>query len=94
MSSTVEATPSPGRRVGVILGLVAYLASGFLYLTSGLVVPGFALVVLWLVWLGGMWWVARMVAVWSWWVLAAGPAALTFWLLYLWFGERVFGWTA
>lgn len=76
------------------MGLVAYLASGFLYLTSGLVVPGLALVLLWLVWLVGMWWVARMVAVWSWWVLASGPAALAFWLLYLWFGETVLGWTA
>lgn len=94
MSSTVEAPPSPGRRIGVILGLVAYLAVGFLYLTSGLVVPGVALIVLWLVWLGGMWWVARTVAGWSWRVLAAAPAALAFWWLYLWVGETVFGWTA
>ncbi len=80
--------------MGVILGLVAFLATGFLYLTSGLVVPGVGLLVLWLAWLAGMWWVARKVADWSWWVLAAAPAALAFWWLHLWFGEAVFGWTA
>lgn len=82
-----------GRRVGVVLGLVAFLATGFLYLTSGLVVPGGGLIVLWLVWLAGMWGVARMVTGWSLWVLAAAPAALAFWGAYLWFGETVFGWT-
>lgn len=94
MSVSVDAAPTPAKRVGVILGLVVYLATGFLYLTSGLVVPGLALILLWLVWLAGMWWVARRVAGWSWWVLAAAPAALAFWWIYLWFGEAVFGWTA
>lgn len=94
MSSATRASPTPIRKLGVILGLVAYLAVGFLYLTSGLVVPGMALVLLWVVWLVGMWGVARLVARWSGWVWLAAPAALAFWWLYLLVGENLFGWTA
>lgn len=93
MSSTVETSPTPLQRVAVIVGLLAYLASGFLYLTSGLVVPGGALVVLWLVWLTGMWFVAKLLARWSWWVLLSAPAAVLFWVVYLSLGETLFGWT-
>lgn len=78
----------------MILGLIAYLGVGFLYLTSGLVVPGVALLVLWAVWLVGVWGVARLVMRWSWWVWAAAPVAFAFWALYLAVGEDLFGWTA
>lgn len=94
MPVSVDAPPTLLRRVVVIAGLLAYLATGFLYLTSGLVVPGWGLIVLWAVWLAAMWLVARLVARWSWWVLAAAPAALVFWWLYLLVGESLFGWTA
>lgn len=75
------------------IGLVAYLATGFIYFTSGLVVPGVALIVLWLIWLAGMWFVAKLVARWSWWALASAPTAVLFWLAYLSLGEALFGWT-
>lgn len=94
MSSSVDTSPTLSRRVAVVLGLAAYLATGFLYLTSGLVVPGGALVVLWVVWLVGVWAVARLMVGWSWWVLAAAPAAVAFWWAYLLAGEGLLGWTA
>lgn len=93
MPQTADAAPTTFQRVGVILGVVVYVATGFLYLTSGLVVPGWPLVVLWLIWLVGMWYVARLVARWSWWTLATGPAAVLFWVTYLSAGEAWFGWT-
>lgn len=82
------------RKTAVILGVVLFVATGFFYLTSGLVVPLPGLAVLWAVWLRGAWAVARLVARWSWWVLAAAPAAALFWVAFLWFGETVFGWRA
>lgn len=92
MTSTVDTTPTVAQRVLVIVGLLIYLATGFIYLTSGLVVPGLALFLLWFVWLVGIGVVARMVARWSLWVLAAGPVAMVFWWLYLMVGEALFGW--
>lgn len=76
------------------MGLVAYLATGFVYLTSGLVVPGAGLAVLWVAYLAGLWLVTRLVVAWSWWVLASAPAAVAFWWLYLLVGENLLGWTA
>ena len=85
---------TPGRRVAVIVGLLAFLASGFIYVTSGLVVPHPWLVLLWVIWLIGMAVVARLTARWSWWVLAAAPAAMAFWFIYLMAGEAFLGWRA
>jgi hypothetical protein len=94
--SSTAAVPGPSlaRRVLVGLGLLGYLATGLVYLAAGLVVPGpwyFLLVALWLV---GLWFVAVHTARWSWWVVAAGPAALFFWWAYVSLGEWLLGWTA
>jgi len=78
----------------VVVGLLAYFAVGFIYFTSGLVVPLPWLAVLWAVWIVGMWQVARLLRTWSWWVLAAAPLAAAFWFLYLAVGEALLGWTA
>ena len=65
-----DAGPGGLQKAVVVVGLVAYLATGFVYLTSGLVVPMPWLAVLWVVWLVGLWLVARLFQAWSWWVLA------------------------
>ena len=88
-----DAGPGGLQKAVVVVGLVAYLATGFVYLTSGLVVPMPWLAVLWVVWLVGLWLVARLFRAWSWWVLAAAPLAAAFWFLYLTAGERLLGWT-
>ena len=78
-----------------VVGLVAYLIVGaFPYLTSGLMVPGPWLFIVWAVWLIG--------AVLAWrtfqrspvWVLAFAPAAVAFWFVYVSLGEQLLGWTA
>lgn len=94
MTSVPDSVVTPARRVAVIAGLLAFLASGFIYLTSGLVVPHPWLAILWVVWLLGMAGVARLTARWSWWVLATAPAAMAFWFLYLMVGEAALGWRA
>ncbi len=81
-------------RAGVVFGLLAYLASGWLYLGAGLVVPGAVAPLLWAVWLAGMWAVGRLVRHRSLWTLAAGPAAVLFWIGFVSLGEWLFGWTA
>jgi hypothetical protein len=82
------------RRVLVALGLLGYVATGFVYVAAGLVVPGPWLVVLIVIWLVGLWFVAVHTARRSWWVVASGPLALAFWWGYVTLGELLFGWTA
>ena len=83
------------RRVGRWLGIGLYLAVGFFYLASGLVVPVFP----WLIILNLLW-VTGLIVVWRasaerWWIaLVSGPIAWLFWILYVSVGERLFGWTA
>ncbi len=84
--------PGWPQRVAVIVGLLLFVATGFLYLTSGLVVPMPWLGILWAIWLVGMWASARLTARWSWWIFAAAPAALLFWFAYVSLGEVLFGW--
>lgn len=89
-----EGRPSAGRRALVILGLLGYIATGFLYLISGLVIPIGFLILLLAFWLVGLWITATYVARWSWWVLASGPLALVFWWGYVTLGDVFLGWTA
>ena len=83
------------RRVGRWLGIGLYLAVGFLYLASGLLVPFFP----WLMILNTFW-VAGLVLAWRasaerWWIaLVSGPIAWGFWVLYVSAGESLLGWTA
>lgn len=86
--------PSAGRRTLVMLGLLGYIATGFVYLISGLVVPIGFLILLLAFWLVGLWITATYVARWSWWVLASGPLALSFWWAYVTLGGAFLGWTA
>ena len=83
-----------GRTVVAVLGLLLMLPVGYFYLTSGLVVPGPWLFVLWAMFL-----VLLVVAVLlarrrSWWVPAVPAAAFALWLLVLSLGGQLLGWQA
>lgn len=85
----------PIRRLGRYAGIGLYLAVGFFYLASGLVVPVFP----WLILLNLIW-VVGLIVTWRasaerWWVaLVSGPLAALFWLLYVTAGDTLLGWTA
>lgn len=81
-------------RAAVVIGLLGYLASGWLYLGAGLVVPVGAVPFLWAIWLAGVWVVGRLVRQRSPWTLATGPAAVLVWAGFVSLGEWLFGWTA
>lgn len=81
-------------RISGTVGVVLYLIAGFIYLVSGLAVPIPWLIVLWLVWLGGL---VILVRVWRRrrvWTPAVAVAALAFWAIYLLVGSALFNWTA
>ena len=80
--------------VAVTLAAVLHLLVGFLYLVSGLAVPGYALIPLW------VWWIlltvvmVRLATRRSWWSLAVPVVAFATWKVVLLFGDLVLGWTA
>ncbi|MEE8331595.1 MAG: hypothetical protein V3R84_07465 [Acidimicrobiia bacterium] len=82
------------RVVGTV-AVVAYLGVGVLpYLPSGLVVPFAVVPVLWGAWLVGLVVCIRLVRANSKWALAAAPAALLFWVLFVQAGSLLFDWSA
>ena len=83
-----------GRVVVAVVALLLMVPIGFFYLSSGLVVPGPWLFLLWALWLA-----LAVLAVWlarrrSWWVAAVPVGAALLWWAFLSAGEAVFGWTA
>lgn len=88
------APPGTGATVSGWVGIVLYLVLGFLYLTSGLVVPLPGLVVLWLVWLAGWLVVVRLFRTRRVWTPIVPLAGAVFWWVYLILGEALFDWTA
>ena len=74
--------------------MVLYLATGFLYLTSGLVVPFPWLIILWLIWLAGIYLLVKNYQTRRAWTPLLAVLALAFWWLYISMGETLFGWTA
>jgi hypothetical protein len=83
-----------GRKVLGVVGLVAYLVVGAVpYLTSGLVVPGPWIYILWALWLVGLVLAWRTFRTRPAMVLLFAPAALAFWFLYVTAGEQLLGWT-
>ena len=77
-----------------VLGLLLYAGVGFLYLTSGLVVPMPWLAILWLIWLAGLYPLIRLFSTARAWTVVVPVVALAFWWAYLSLGEALFGWTA
>ncbi len=91
-----EAPPDKGVTANVlgIVGLVAYAATGILYLASGLLVPGTWIVVLWVMWIAGLYLTRRLFRDARHWTPIVAVAAATFWWLFVTLGENMFGWTA
>jgi hypothetical protein len=76
-----------------IVGLVAYAATGILYLASGLLVPGPWIVVLWVIWIAGLYLTVRLFRDARHWTPVVAVAAANFWWLFVTLGENMFGWT-
>lgn len=80
--------------VAFTVAAVLQLLVGFLYLVSGLAVPGYALIPLW------VWWglLTALMVRWAlqrlWWSLAVPLVAFATWKVVLLFGDQVLGWTA
>lgn len=73
---------------------VAHLLVGYLYLASGLVVPGYALIPLWLWWLVLAGLLVRLALQRSWWSAAIPFVAAATWVLVVLAGGALLGWTA
>ena len=88
-------TADRSQKIWGIVGLLAYLVVGaFPYLTSGLMVPGPWLYILWAIWLIGAVLALRTFQRRPAMVLVVAPAAVAFWFLFVTAGERLLGWTA
>jgi hypothetical protein len=95
-------TSEPGvqRRPGwpvvllAVLSGVAMLPIGFMYLVSGLSVPMYALLPLWIWWFVQMWFLVRLATRGSWWTPLVPVVAFGSWVLLLMFGGYVLGWQA
>jgi len=79
--------------VAALAGL-AHLVVGYFYLAGGLVVPGYALIPLWVLWLVLAVVLVRLALRRSWWTPAVPVAAAGVLALVLVIGEQVFGWQA
>ena len=87
-------TRSRGPLVVAVLAGALHLVVGFYYLAGGLVVPGYVLVPLWVVWLLLAWWLVTLARRNSWWTLLAPVAAAVLLVLVITVGEQVLGWQA
>lgn len=94
MSSEVPRDTSVTANLLGVLGLVAYGATGILYLAGGLLVPGPWIVVLWATWLAGLYGLVRVFRDRRRWTPLVAIFAAIFWWLFVTIGESLFGWTA
>ena len=87
-------TRSRGPLVVAVLAAVLHLVVGFYYLAGGLVIPGYVLVPLWIVWFLLAWWLVTLARRGSWWTPLAPVAAAVLFLVVITVGEQVLGWQA
>ena len=79
--------------VAVLAGAL-HVAIGYVYAVSGLVVPGYALIPLWLWWVVLAFVLLRLALRRSWWTPVVPVVAAATWWLVLLFGGSVLGWQA
>jgi hypothetical protein len=73
---------------------VAHIVVGWFYLAGGLVIPGYALLPLWVLWaLLGLW-LVRLAVRRSWWTPLPPVVAAVVFVLVLVLGEQVLDWQA
>lgn len=70
--------------------MILYLAMGFIYITSGLVVPSPWLFVLWAIWIAGLYLLVSIYRTRRVWTPAVAVGAAIVWWVYLTVGEAVF----
>ena len=87
-------TSSPTATISGVVGIVLYVATGFVYLTSGLVVPAPWLFPLWGVWLVGLYVLIRVFGNRREWTPLVAVAAAAVWWLYVTLGGLFLDWTA
>jgi hypothetical protein len=88
-------TARSSQKIWGVIGLLAYLVVGVVpYLSSGLMVPGPWLYILWALWVVGLILAWRTFQRRPVMVLLFAPAAVAFWLIFVTVGEQTLGWTA
>ena len=90
---TDTARPTGPLVLAGVAGL-AHLVVGYFYLAGGLVIPGAALIPLWIVWLLLAVWLVRLAVQRSWWTPAPPVIAAVLFVLVLVIGEQAFDWQA
>ena len=85
-------TRSRGPLAVAVLAGVLHLVVGFYYLAGGLVIPGYVLIPLWIVWILLGWWLVTLARRNSWWTLLPPVAAAVLLVVVLTVGEQVLGW--
>jgi hypothetical protein len=86
-------TRSRGPLAVAVLAGVLHLVVGFYYLAGGLVIPGYVLLPLWVVWFLLAWWLVTLARRNSWWTPLPPVAAAVLFLVVITVGEQVLGWT-
>ena len=94
MTSTPVRNPSPLALAVAVLAGLAHLVVGWFYLAGGLVIPGYVLFPMWLLWLVLAVLLVRLAVRRSWWTPAIPVGAMALFLLVITVGERVLGWVA
>ncbi len=87
-----DTTRSAGPLVLAVLAGLAHLVVGYFYLAGGLVIPGYVLIPLWIVWLVLAAWLVRLAVARSWWTPVVPVAAAALFALTLVVGGNVLGW--
>jgi hypothetical protein len=89
-----RSAPAAGPLVAAGLAGVAHLVVGYFYLAGGLVIPGYALLPLWVFWALLAALLVRLAVRRSWWTPLIPVIAAVVFFLVLVVGEQVFGWQA
>lgn len=87
-------TRSRGPLVVAAIAGVLHLLVGFYYLAGGLVIPGYVLIPLWVVWFLLGWWLVTLARRNSWWTPLPPVAAAVLFVAVLTVGKQVLGWQA
>ena len=85
---------STGPLVVAVLAGLAHLVVGYFYLAGGLVIPGYVLIPLWILWLVLAAWLLRLAVRRSWWTPVVPVTAAAVLVLTVVVGGNLLGWQA
>jgi hypothetical protein len=91
---STDTVRSTGPLVLAVLAGLAHLVVGYFYLVGDLVIPGYVLIPLWILWLVLAAFLIRWALRRSWWTPAIPLGAALFLVLVLVVGDQVLGWQA